>query len=232
MCNAIVWQGLERQILSPAARALFNDARSRHAALGAYESLAAAVAVRRNGDDVAADAVLSALIAEHAKRRHPVWAAALAVAMRGPLEALARKIAWCAESDATSIVLLAFLEVAAHDRTETAQRRLGLRIYSETRRRIMRLLARERRHGTERADDDIDSVVPHQVESFDIETAMDQRSIARSLAAQAPMRSESVAQYVARVRTPGKRTRELEPELAHQRRPVLDQVRDAFARIA
>ena len=136
MCHATLWAGLERQIHTPTAAALFQSTQTRHRALAGYESLHAAVHARRASSEAAGDAVLTALLVEYAHSRHPVWAAALALSMRGALGALAQKIERSAESDSTSIVLLAFLEVAA--RFHTTHRRLGLRLYSETRRRVVR----------------------------------------------------------------------------------------------
>jgi hypothetical protein len=173
------------------------------------------------------DSVLAALVIEYSRTRHPAWAAAVATAMRPMLRALARKMERAgADSDSTSMVLLALLEVAG--RTRAPKRRLRLRLYSETRRRVVRAALSEcRRHAALTADDVDDVVAPGPPR--DAETVLDQMRFARSIARRAPRPDESVAHYVARLR---RRPRELPPELAHQRRPHLDELRDALTRVA
>jgi hypothetical protein len=219
MGYAALWLGLERQIGTPAAAALFDGARVRHEALARCESLRAAVGTR------AAEAVLAALVDEYARSRHPAWAAAVALSMRGMLIPLARRIErGGAESDSTSMVLLALLEVAA--RTRAPKRRLCLRLYSETRRRVVRAAIAECRRRASRTGDDVDAIVPDDGPR-EFETVLDQARFARSLALRAPRAEESVAHYIARVR---RRPRELSPELAHHRRQQLDDLRDALTR--
>ncbi|HEY3821798.1 MAG TPA: hypothetical protein VGL81_31750 [Polyangiaceae bacterium] len=231
MSHATLWAGLERQIHAPAATALFQSTRTRHRALGGYESLHAAVDARRASSEAEGDAVLTVLLVEYARSRHPVWAAALAVSMRGALGALAQKIERGAESDSTSIVLLAFLEVAA--RFHTSHRRLGLRLYSETRRRVVRSAVGECRRHAQRSPDDVDSIVPDDPAPREFEIVLDRVRFARSLASKDPLRGESVAEYVARLRARGRRprVRELPGDLAHHRRRNLDELRDALARV-
>ncbi len=219
MGYAALWLGLERQIDTPTAAALFDGARSRHQALARCESLHALVRSR------VADAVLGALVAEYARSGHPAWAAAVALAMKGMLISLARKIErGGAESDSTSMVLLALLEVAA--RTRAPRRRLGLRLYSETRRRVVRAAIAECRRRASRTGDDVDAIVPDGA-SREFETVLDQARFVRSLVLRAPRPDESVAHYIARMR---RRPRDLSPELAHHRRQQLDELRDALTR--
>jgi hypothetical protein len=231
MCHATLWAGLERQIDAPTAAALFQSTQTRHRALAGYESLHAAVQARRASSEAASDAVLTALLVEYAHSRHPVWAAALALSMRGALGALAKKIESSAESDSTSIVLLAFLEVAA--RFHTSHSRLGLRLYSETRRRVVRSAIGECRRHAQRSSDDVDSIVPDDPAPREFEIVLDRVRFARWLASKDPLRGESVAEYIARLRARGnrRRARELPGELAHHRRRNLDELRDALARV-
>ncbi len=231
MCHATLWAGLERQIHAPTATALFQSTQTRHRALAGYASLHAAVHARRASSEAAGDAVLTTLLVEYTHSRHPVWAAALALSMRGALGALAQKIESSAESDSTSIVLLAFLEVAA--RFHTTHRRLGLRLYSETRRRVVRSVIGECRRHAQRSPDDVDSIVPDDPAPREFETVLDGVRFARSLASKDPLRGESVAEYIARLRARGRRprVRELPGELAHHRRRNLDELRDALARV-
>jgi hypothetical protein len=219
MGYAALWRGLERQIDTPAAAALFHGARARHQALARCESLHAVVRSR------VADAVLGALVAEYARSRHSAWAAAVALAMKGMLIPLARKIErGGTESDSTSMVLLALLEVAA--RPGAPKRRLALRLYSETRRRVVRAAIAECRRRASRTTDDVDAIVPDGG-SRDVETVFDRARFVRTLAARPPRPDESVARYIARLR---RRPRDLSPELAHHRRQQLDDLRDALTR--
>jgi len=216
-----LWLGLERQIATQAATTLFVEARARHSALARCESLRAVVQTRAQ-----ADAVLAALVTEYARTRHPAWAAAVALSMKGMLIPLARKLERCgADSDSTSMVLLALLEVAA--RTHTAKRRLGLRLYSETRRRVVRAAIAECRRGAVHSSDDVDCVVAG-AGPRDVESVLDEVRFVRSVVARSPGRGESVAAYVARMR---RRPRQLPRELAHYRRQHLDELRDALTHV-
>jgi len=177
MAYRTLWLGLERQIGTDTAQRLFHAARPRHVALQVCESLRAATLSR-------SDSVLAALVIEYARTRHPAWAAAVATAMRPMLRALARKMERAgADSDSTSMVLLALLEVAG--RTRAPKRRLRLRLYSETRRRVVRASLSEcRRHAALTADDVDDVVAPGPPR--DAETVLDQMRFARSIARRAP----------------------------------------------
>jgi hypothetical protein len=214
-----LWLGLERQIDTDAARGLFHAARPRHVALHGCESLKAASLARSDG-------VLAALVTEYARTRHPAWAAAVATAMRPMLITLARRIDRAgADSDSTSMVLLALLEVSA--RTRAPKRRLRLRLYSETRRRVVRSAIAECRRHAPLTTDDVDEIDPDGAEG-EVETVLDRARFVRSIAVKAPRPDESVARYVARLR---RRPRELAPELAHHRRRHLDELRDALTRV-
>lgn len=220
MGYAALWLGLERQIDSRAAAALFDGARARHETLAGFESLRTAIGSRT------ADSVLEVLVTEYSLTRHPAWAAAVALSMKGMLIPLARKIErGGAEGDSTSMVLLALLEAAS--RVASPKRRLSLRLYSETRRRVVRATVAECRRRAACSSDDVDAIVPGAAPG-DVETLFDQAGFIRSLAQRPPRPGESVAQYIARVR---RRPRDLCPELAHHRRRQLDELRDAFTRV-
>jgi hypothetical protein len=74
--------------------------------------------------------------------------------------------------------------------------------------------------------DDVDQIEPEGVS--EVETVFDRTRFARFIAIRNPRPDESVARYVARLR---RRPRELCPELAHQRRHHLDELRDALRRV-
>jgi hypothetical protein len=227
MGYAPLWRGLEREIRTAAAAALFDAMRARHAVLAPCDSLDAAVRACA-GSDI----VLDVLVGEYASSRHRVLAAAIALAIKGPLVALASQLERRgAESDSTSMVLLALLQVAA--RTRTSSRLLRLRLYSETRRRVVRAVIAECRQKAQQDPNDVDTIVPHNGALRDVEDLIDQVQFARSLAESAPHEGESVAEYIARLRARGRRPRttEVPREFAHQRRPQLDALRDALVRV-
>ncbi len=219
MAYGSLWLGLERQIDTDSAQALFHAARLRHVALRVCESLSAAARSR-------SDSILAALVAEYARTRHPAWAAAVATSMRPLLRTLARKVERAgADSDSTSMVLLALLEAAG--RTRDPKRHLRLRLYAQTRRRVVRRAVSECRRHAALSADDVDEVVAPGA-TRDAETFVDHVRFARSMARQEPRPDESVARYVARLR---RRRGELTPELAHHRRRHLDELRDALTRV-
>jgi hypothetical protein len=226
MGRTALWAGFDRQIRSPAAVEAFRAARTRRPALAPYDSLAEVVGCER--DCATDDALLSAFVAEHRSTSNPVWLAALTARMKGPLRMLVRRIE-SVEGDPASVVLLAFLEVATRSRVK---RRLGFRLYSETRRRVLRGVARQWKHAVGHSSFDIDAIITGPGARNEVECVVDMVRLARALASNARRPDESPAHYVARLRGPRRdRTcKDVSSSLAHQRRQGLDDLRNALVR--
>jgi hypothetical protein len=230
MRQSDIWHGLEREVRAKGSRLAFDQARARHAALRAYPDLASAVnAAMRSLRDDERDAIVVALLAEYRETRGGPWSAAAILAMTPLLLSLVRRArrSPCERSDAKSNVLAAFLQAA--NQIATADR-IALRLYSETRRRVLR----PRRVNIEdfgrrstvnvdhlwRAGDDMDSL-------------LDAARLVLLARALVPARGETLAAYAERLlpsRCPRERRRRREA-LKNQRAATLADLRSAFQSI-
>ena len=123
--------------LSPFDRALFDRAQSRHPALRPFTNpLDAARTAASTRDQTQRDTIVAALTHEYRSTQRSLWSAAAIVSMAPVLGSLARAIRTRAErNEAESLVVLAFLEAVNRITTE---HRMAFRLYSETRRSVLR----------------------------------------------------------------------------------------------
>jgi len=121
----------------PRHRLAFEEAQSRREALRPFVTLAdAARAAARTRNQVRRDGIVAALVAEYRATPSALWSTALLAAMAPALASIARGLELRLEKkDARSTVQLAFLEGVKRIATED---RIAFRLYSETRRRVLR----------------------------------------------------------------------------------------------
>jgi hypothetical protein len=131
-----IWRGLEREVRAIASCAAFELARERHEALRPYADLSTAAAAAQ-GRCEQRDAIVAALVAEHHATGASPWSAAVILAMAPLLRSVARVLRDMSVDavDAEPSVLMAFLEAVSQITTSD---RIALRLYSETRRRVLR----------------------------------------------------------------------------------------------
>lgn len=225
-----IWHGLEREV-GAAGSAAFDRARARQLALRPYRDLSAAVdAARRGRGGGERDAIVGALLAEHHATGRSVWTAAAILAMTPLLLSLARRVESTSRerNDGKSIVVAAFLE--AVNQIHSADR-ITLRLYSETRRRVLRPYRPSVEDHARRSGRDVDQV-ERGVEAG-IEALLDQARFVLRARDLAPSPGEKPAVYVERVQPSRSRheRRRRHELLSNQRAASLADLRAAFRSI-
>lgn len=226
-----IWRGLGREVRAAGSRLAFERARQRHAALHPYPDLAAAVAGAAARRREQRDGIVAALVHEYRESRESVWSAAAILAMAPLLASLERvlKNARPERNDAKSIVLAAFLE--ALNRVSTKDR-AALRLYSETRRRVLRARRTSLEDRGRRSSKDVDAMCS-RAEELSIEAQLDRARFVRHAATMAPKPGERPAAYVERLApsTTRRGSQRRSARLGHQRSASLADLREAFRSI-
>jgi hypothetical protein len=225
-----IWRGLEREIYAEGGRAAFEQACQRHEALRHYPDLATAVGVAAACRCEERDAIVGAFVAEHRASRAAFWAAAAILATAPLLASLMRalKRARRERNDEKSIVLAAFLEAVNHVGTAG---RITLRLYSETRRRVLRPRRRSVEDRGHRSSKDVAELESGE-DGLDLQ--LDQIRVVRRADAMAPEPGERPAAYIERLAPSdtGSEAQRRRAVLRNQRSASLAELREAFRSIA
>ena len=141
---------LRQQVLAPRHAHRFEDAGSRQLALAGHATLASALAVLESPDRGAyaeKEALVRAILAEQQASPGTFWSSALLVACYPMLGGLRARIASNEQptDELDQLVLASFLEVAGDFPLDRHLDRTFMRIRQQTRRRVFRLLAEQRR---------------------------------------------------------------------------------------
>jgi hypothetical protein len=225
-----IWHGLEREVRAEGSGVAFQRARERREALRAYPDLAAAVAAAAQCRCEQRDGIVAALLAERRATGASVWSAAAILAMAPVLAFLVRvlKGAPGVRNDEQSIVLAAFLEAVNQIGTPD---RISLRLYSETRRRVLRRRRASLDASGRRCTRDVDTL--ERADDLSVESRLDQARFVLLARAVEPEPGERPAAYVERLapsRTRGQRRHRREL-LSNQRIASLSDLREAFRSI-
>ena len=143
-----MFAGLRAEVRSPKHRALFEEARLRHAALGRHSAVAPLLAVLADNDCASyaeKEALTRAVIAEQQARPNSFWAALLLVAYYPMLSRLRHRIYGqaVAAEDLDQLVVASFLGVVANYPLDPPLDRTPMRLRQRTERQVFRVVCAE-----------------------------------------------------------------------------------------
>jgi hypothetical protein len=172
---------------------------------------------------------VSAILTEYRASRRSVWAAAAILAMAPLLRSLARVRRTASdERDEESIVVSAFLEAVNLIATSD---RIALRLYSETRRRVLHPRRAWIEDVCQRSGRDVDAIAGTNANA--IEPLIDRARFVVRARASSPQPGESLAAYVERLMPSltGRERSGRRAQLSNQRHASLADLREAFRSI-